>query len=275
MARVDEIALYFNGHELIGDTFSHDEIEQWFEQEVEGYFGLYGNAEERKAYGNHALNAHYLFKHLPDGDFPVVMGLGSGNGDEFEPIAARCGKITIVDPSDGHSDTVRWGVDIAYEKAVNSGVLGFEDDTFDLIVCFSCLHHIPNVSFVVSELFRVLKPGGTILIREPIISMGDWRAPRLGLTRNERGLPLLLFQNMMDRAGFTTRSLKVCSFPLLERLKPFFTGGVYNNRAVVLLDDLLSRLTLVNYRYHATSVWHKFRPVAVSIVAMKSAAKKG
>ena len=54
----------------------------------------------------------------------------------------------------------------------------FPNNYFDLITSFGVLHHIPDVSKVFSELSRVLAPGGYLLIREPIVSMGDWSYPR-------------------------------------------------------------------------------------------------
>lgn len=40
------------------------------------------------------------------------------------------------------------------------GSIDFPDNFFDLILCFATLHHIPNVTFVISELFRTLRGGG-------------------------------------------------------------------------------------------------------------------
>lgn len=61
-----------------------------------------------------------------------------------------------------------------YVKATLTGKINSQDKLFDLITCFSVLHHIPNVTFVFSELIRVLQPGGYLLLREPIHFMGDW-----------------------------------------------------------------------------------------------------
>ena len=39
----------------------------------------------------------------------------------------------------------------------------FEDETFDAVYTFGVLHHIPDVSKAISEIHRVLKPGGKLL----------------------------------------------------------------------------------------------------------------
>lgn len=70
-----------------------------------------------------------------------------------------------------------------YIKSNISGKIDLPDNTYDLITAFSVLHHILNVSFVLSELFRVLNYNGYLLIREPIHSMGNWNNQRPGLTK--------------------------------------------------------------------------------------------
>lgn len=41
------------------------------------------------------------------------------------------------------------------------------------------------------------------LIREPTISTGNWRRPRPGLTRRERGISKPILRAVVERAGFT------------------------------------------------------------------------
>lgn len=45
--------------------------------------------------------------------------------------------------------------------------LAFADGTFDRIVVNDAFHHIPNVSTVLGEFFRVLKPDGLVAMSEP------------------------------------------------------------------------------------------------------------
>ena len=41
------------------------------------------------------------------------------------------------------------------------------DNTFDLIICYHILEHIPNDALAMKELLRVLKPGAKVLIQTP------------------------------------------------------------------------------------------------------------
>lgn len=42
--------------------------------------------------------------------------------------------------------------------------LPFPDDSFDIVTCSHSFHHYPRQATVVGEMFRVLKPGGKLLI---------------------------------------------------------------------------------------------------------------
>jgi len=51
-------------------------------------------------------------------------------------------------------------------KRENILSLTFENETFDHILCWGVLMHIPDLETAISELSRVLKKGGTIIIGE-------------------------------------------------------------------------------------------------------------
>lgn len=46
--------------------------------------------------------------------------------------------------------------------------LGFADDSFDLILCSHVLEHVPDDAAALSELYRVLAPGGWSMLQVPI-----------------------------------------------------------------------------------------------------------
>ena len=45
--------------------------------------------------------------------------------------------------------------------------LDFEDDRFELVVCFEVIEHVEDPSIVLDELVRVLAPGGLLLVSSP------------------------------------------------------------------------------------------------------------
>lgn len=267
----DDIGMevYFSGEKLYGNDFSERQIEAWFADEAEGYFNLTASAGGDYAYGYHALNRRHGFSLLPKRQYNHVLGVGSAYGDELEPILKHSDRISILEPSDGFKGTNLQGVPVSYVKPIASGNLPFVSDNFDLITCLGVLHHIPNVSKVIEEFYRVLKAGGYALVREPIISMGDWRKPRSGLTKRERGIPLMALRAFVKVAGFKVVRERKCMFSLSSRFQRVIGGSAFNNAAVVALDEWLCALPVWPTVYHAHNAAQKLRPTAVYYVLQK------
>ena len=262
---------YLAGEQLYGDNLSLADIEKWFDDEKEGYANLYAQDGANCRYPYHALNELYGLRHFGERSFPNALGLGSAFGDEFLPIARRIGKLTILDPSDAYANATHVEeIPCEYRKPDLSGTLPFPDQQFDLILCLGVLHHIPNVSHVMNECFRCLAPGGIMLVREPIISMGDWRQPRAGLTKRERGIPLHIFESIIQKTGFTVRYRTVCNFQALAKIAVKCGVLPYNHPLLTRLDVFLSRLFFFNRRYHASGFFQKLRPAAVQWVLERS-----
>jgi SAM-dependent methyltransferase len=161
------------------------------------------------------------------------------------------------------------GIPCTYTKPSSDGSIPFDAGSFDLISCLGVLHHVPNVTAVVREIFRCLSRTGVTLIREPIISMGDWGQPRRGLTKRERGIPLRLFQGIVTEAGFRIRHESLCGFPAIPRLAAMFGVAAYNNRAMTKIDALASSVLRRNVRYHAKNMVQKIRPTSAYFVLDK------
>ena len=266
------------GKTLYGDDFSPGEIEKWFADEKEGYFDLYfrdATSEKQAApdqYGYAGLAQRHGFDWLSQRAYEHALGIGSATGAELRPVLDRSARVTVLEPSDGFDATELYGKPIRYVKPLSSGVMPFEDASFDLIVCLSVLHHIPNVSTVVREMHRVLKPGGMVMLREPTHSMGDWRQPRRGLTKHERGIPLPLFRSIVVGAGFQVVKETRCMFSLTSRLQRLMQRRIWTVGWVVTLDAWLCRLPLWSDRYHADTAIAKLRPTAVAYVLAKAQA---
>lgn len=267
--RHSSIDVYLSGKRLYGDDFTQDEIADWFADEAEGYFGLVQSEKKRYSYGYHALNMRHGFAYLPKRRFAHVLGIGSAFGEELTPILERSDQISILEPADGFKLEAIRGVPVTYVHPHSSGILPFPTNSIDLITCLGVLHHIPNVGTVLNECFRVLKSDGYALVREPIISMGDWRKPRRGLTKRERGIPLPILRNMAEDAGFKILNESKCMFSLTSRLRHVLRGPVYNNRLAVALDDFLCRFPYWADAYHARSAWQKLRASSIFLVLIK------
>ncbi len=268
----DNIDNYLSGERLYGDDFGPAEIAQWYAAEQEAYANLGSKNSKNYVYTYHALNQKYGYRFLPDGSLGKVLGLGAAWGHEFLPLTHRIDELHIVEPS-LHLRSAKVGaLTPVYTSPVALGTISYPDAHFNLITCFGTLHHIPNASFVLSELCRVTKPGGMILIREPVISMGDWRRRRAGLTTNERGIPLAFFRAIISDLHLTVvnEALHFTMTAFLQRnWSRLFNKPIYTYQSYLKADGILSRLFAWNLQYHATRRLKRIAPHSVFYVLKK------
>ncbi|MEZ5022789.1 MAG: class I SAM-dependent methyltransferase [Chitinophagales bacterium] len=69
---------------------------------------------------------------------------------------------------------------------VNINNIQFEDNSFDRIICSHVLEHIETDEKAISELYRILKPGGIALIAVP--TYGEVTEEDLSFTPAQRKL---------------------------------------------------------------------------------------
>jgi SAM-dependent methyltransferase len=98
-----------------------------------------------------------------------LLDAGCGTGEYSCWFASRGARVTGIDLSDGSLKEAREYVeavglkDVVFEKR---SVLytGFPDASFDLVYCTGVLHHTPAPFDGLTELCRVLRPGGKVLV---------------------------------------------------------------------------------------------------------------
>ncbi|XCI64322.1 hypothetical protein MPNTM1_05505 [Mycolicibacterium parafortuitum] len=237
-------------------------------EEENAYADLYASNPDYE-YEYEPFNKLNGFSFLPRRRFTHAVGMGSAFGDELRPIVDRLDRLTIIESADTYREAAALPVPTEWRKADVLGTIDLPDGSADLVTCFGVLHHIPNVSHVVNEIGRVTRSGGYALIREPVISMGDWSAPRKGLTPRERGIPEGLLVGAALDAGFEVKKQVWCMFSLVGLFARKADVHVYNYGLVVRLDRLLARSFVWNYRYHPHKFWHKIRPTSVFLVLRK------
>jgi demethylmenaquinone methyltransferase/2-methoxy-6-polyprenyl-1,4-benzoquinol methylase len=96
-----------------------------------------------------------------------VLDAGGGTGRVASAIREHAGEVVIADPSFGmlrQADRTQLGLACA-----NSESLPFPDGTFERVIMVDALHHVIDQSETTREMYRVLKPGGRIVIEEPDI----------------------------------------------------------------------------------------------------------
>lgn len=260
---------YFDGSKLYGDDFSIEQIEQWYEDEKEAYADLGSGNKSNYDYQYHYLNIMHGFDQLPKMDFDVVLGYGAAYGYEFIPIQNRIKKLIIVDTSEQLTAHDILKIPVEYKRPPISGKIDMEDCSVDLVTSFGTLHHIPNVSYIMGEIYRILKPGGFFLYREPVVSMGDWRQQRIGLTKHERGIPYPIFLETVGKLGYKIRYSSFCFSFLDVQIKKRFNYPIMKNEIYCHFDKIISNLVSSNLRYHAVSKLQRIRPTNLFCVLEK------
>ncbi|WP_298124002.1 class I SAM-dependent methyltransferase [Brevundimonas sp.] len=257
------------GRVLYGDDFTPAQIAAWFEDERRGYFDIAENVDY--AYAYHALNRFHGFNFLK-GRYERCLAIGCAKGEEILPIADKVDEIVAIEPAEPWWSDRIGDTPAHYMAPSESGDIALEDGSVDVVTCFGVLHHIPNVRHVIGEIARVMKPGALFLLREPSSSMGDWRTPRPGMTRNERGIPRGWMLETARKLGLEVVRAAHCDFgPIAHVLAPLKVKP-HDNMPVVVADAAVSALMGWNNRYWRRSVIEKIAPGSVFYVLRKPTA---
>ena len=149
-----------------------------------------------------------------------VLDLGCGLGPQTLLLAEQCGHVIGLDTSESAIATLS-------AKASQRGMrnieflctplekAGLPDASLDKVVSFSVIEHIPNYLQVISEVFRILKPGGHFVFSTDCLAgiPDDLRAEHrknhgVQVYFSIDGLKRILldagFQNVVVRPLFTT-----------------------------------------------------------------------
>lgn len=256
------------GRRLYGEALDEVGIAEWFEAERDGYAGLVGTDDgERRT---DALHRHHALRFLPPRRYPVAVALGAADGSEFPAIAPLVDRFVAVEPGRSFWRKDIAGVPAEYRDPQPGGEIDLPASSVDLACAFGVLHHVPNVSAVLRGLGRVMAPGAPLVLREPIVSLGDFRRPRPGLTANERGIPHRLMDRMLDAAGFDLVRKSFAGFPGLRQVASRIgIGQPWDHAAFVRADALASRAMAWNARYWRPRLIDKAAPTMAYWVALR------
>lgn len=136
---------------------------------------------------------HDVFKF---GDFSgkLILEVGCGAGIDSAEFARNDARVIST-------DLTRQGTELTRDLLIKSGLpssviqsdakaLPFKDNTFDCVYSFGVLHHIPDVEVALGEIYRVLKPGGRVMVmlyhRDSLLyaySIIYWRGIKEGLLK--------------------------------------------------------------------------------------------
>ncbi len=159
----------------------------------------------------HALERHRLLAILLDGLAPALQE--HGRVLDVAPSRYVTPRLERIAPAhyvridlDHHADAREIDLQASLTE------LPFPDDSFDLIICFHVLEHIPDDATAISELHRVLRAGGVAIVQVPIrfdrptdedpMAPADERVVRFGQADHVRAYGSD-FEARLERAGLS------------------------------------------------------------------------
>lgn len=98
----------------------------------------------------------------------IVLDVGGGTGRIAQTLFPHAASVTVVDMSYKmlQEAKLKPGLKVAMAGSEN---LPYPTDSFDAVLMVDAFHHVIDQQQTLNELFRVVKPGGTIVVKEPDI----------------------------------------------------------------------------------------------------------
>lgn len=94
-----------------------------------------------------------------------ILDIGAGTGGDVDTLN-KFGFVHVVDINQAALDLIPNEL-VLDKKCCDTCNLSYENNAFDMVVAFDVLEHIKNDQQAVSEIFRVLKPGGFFIFTVP------------------------------------------------------------------------------------------------------------
>ncbi len=104
-----------------------------------------------------------------------VLEIGTGSGYGVEVIAPHTEHFVTLDKHTPPAEVIE-GENIEFREA-NVPPLPFDDESFDYVISFQVIEHIPSDKLFVEEVSRVLRKGGKFIVSTPNIKMSLTRNP--------------------------------------------------------------------------------------------------
>ena len=147
-----------------------------------------------------------------------VLEVGVGLGTDFVQFARAGARLSGIDLTEAAVDLTTRRLqldDLEAELRVGDAErLPFQDESFDLVYSWGVLHHTPDTTRAISEVHRVVKPGGEARImlygRHSWVGYGLWIRYALLRGRPRRSLADVI-ANHMESPGtkaYTTDELR-------------------------------------------------------------------
>jgi ubiquinone/menaquinone biosynthesis C-methylase UbiE len=142
-----------------------------------------------------------------------ILDVACGPGVVTAAVASEAAEVVGLDATEAMLDRARKRAEGAGLSKVsfttgNAESLPFDDNSFDGVVNRAALHHFENPAAAVNEMFRVLKPGGQVVLVDVVSSESPEKSTlhnALEILRDPshiRMMPASEIDRMVAEAGF-------------------------------------------------------------------------
>jgi SAM-dependent methyltransferase len=152
-----------------------------------------------------------------------VLDLGCGDGRLTAELRGR--SLTGADVSEVALDRARLRVpEATLVRVAPDEPLPFGDAAFDLVLCAETIEHVRDVQLLVSEVRRVLRPGGTFAVTTPahtrltalrVLARG-WEREFEPLSAHLRYFTARSLRGLLDEMGFDVAAVETRAGSLLS-----------------------------------------------------------
>lgn len=95
------------------------------------------------------------------------LDIGSGHGDLIQVLRSR---FDVQSSACDYTDSLMKLADVSVSVAnLNTEGLPFKDSAFDLVTCTEVIEHLEHYRYTLREMYRILRPGGALVLTTPNI----------------------------------------------------------------------------------------------------------
>jgi ubiquinone/menaquinone biosynthesis C-methylase UbiE len=115
-----------------------------------------------------SIEYSYVLHEYPNFSGKKVLDVGSGNGYVLAKYALEGADVYGIDITQAGVELCRKRFNLLNLngdfRVADAQEIPFEDNSFDCVCSMGVLHHVPDTQRALDEIFRVLKPGGRLIV---------------------------------------------------------------------------------------------------------------
>lgn len=201
-------------------TFKKEDVFEFWNKASCGE-SLYLSSLTKESFNNHSKIRYMLEPYiLTFADFESTKGMkvlevGVGLGADHQKFAEAGADLFGIDLTERAISLTRHRFELyGLQSNLNQGDaenLSFSNNTFDMVYSWGVLHHSPDTEKAISEVFRVLRPGGTanIMIYYKYSVVGFMLWLRYAFLKGKPFLSLKhIYSNYLESPGTKAYSIK-------------------------------------------------------------------